>query len=207
MTPAHLSTLVAHYGYLASFAAILMASAGIPLPAGELLIAAAVYAAHTHRLSLPLLVVVGSLGAVIGGGVGYAVGRSVAAATLRRYGRFVGLGPARIRLGQYLFLAHGGKIVFFLRFIALLGPFGGVLAGANRMKIGRFMAFNALGGVAWTIVFGVGGYLFGEFFQAVGRPFGIAAIVLAIGLVIGLVRYVHQREADLQQKADALLGV
>ena len=206
MTSAELSALVAQYGYLATFAAILVASAGVPLPAGELLIAAAVYAAHTHRLSLPLLVVVGSLGVVIGGGVGYGIGRSVAAATLKRYGGFVGLGPARVRLGQYLFLVHGGKIVFFLRFVALLGPFGGVLAGANRMRIGRFMAFNALGGVAWTVVFAVGAYLFGEFFEAVGRPVGIAAVVLAIVLVVGLLIYIHRHEAVLQAKADVMLA-
>ncbi|HEY5070510.1 MAG TPA: DedA family protein [Caulobacteraceae bacterium] len=206
MTPAQVSTLVAHYGYLATFTAILLASAGVPLPAGELLIAAAVYAAHTHRLSLGVLVAVGSFGAIIGGGLGYAIGRAVAAATLRRYGRFVGLGAARLRLGQYLFLVHGGKIVFFLRFIALLGPFGGVLAGTNRMRTTRFMAFNTLGAVAWTVIFAVGGYLFGTFFEAVGRPLGIAAVVLAIILVLGLVFYIHRREADLQAKADLMLG-
>ena len=205
MTSAELSALVAHYGYLATFAAVLVASAGVPLPAGELLIAAAVYAAHTHLLSLPILVLVGSLGAVIGGVVGYGIGRSVAEATLKRYGRFVGLGPARIRLGQYLFLVHGGKIVFFLRFVALLGPFGGVLAGANRMSTGRFMAFNTLGGAAWTVVFAVGAYLFGELFEAVGRPAGIAAIALTLLLIGGLALYLHRHEAVLQAKADAMM--
>lgn len=206
MSHAHLSGLVTHYGYAATFTAILLASAGIPLPAGELLLAAAIYASHTHRLSLLVILCVGSLAAVLGGATGYGVGRSVAAATLSRYGRFVGLGPARIRLGQYLFVVHGGKIVFFLRFIALVGPFGGVLAGANRMGVGRFMVFNTLGGVAWTLVFGVGGYLFGGLFKAVGRPLGIAAIVLAIGVVIGLVIYVHRQGAALQAKADAMLA-
>ena len=207
MTSAHLSALVAHYGYLATFVAILLASAGIPLPAGELLIAAAVYAAHTHHLSLLILVLVGSLGAIFGGVAGYGIGRSVATATLTRYGRLVGLTSARLRLGRYLFLTHGGKIVFVLRFVALIGPFGGVLAGVNRMPPGRFMAFNTLGGVAWTVVFGVGGYLFGAFFEAVGRPLGIAAIVAAIGLVIGLAIYVHKYGADLQEKADRRFGI
>jgi membrane protein DedA with SNARE-associated domain len=202
MTFSNLSALVAHYGYLATFVAILVASAGVPLPAGELLIAAAVYAAHTHRLSLGILVLVGSLGAITGGGAGYAIGRSVATVTLARYGGLVGLSPARVRLGQYLFHMHGGKIVFVLRFVALIGPFGGVLAGANRMPSSRFMAFNALGGVAWTLVFAVGGYLFGAFFKAVGRPLGVTAVIVAIGLVVGLAIYVHRYGADLQGKAD-----
>jgi membrane protein DedA with SNARE-associated domain len=202
MTFSNLSALVAHYGYLATFVAILVASAGVPRPAGELLIAAAVYAAHTHRLSLGILVLVGSLGAITGGGAGYAIGRSVATVTLARYGGLVGLSPARVRLGQYLFHMHGGKIVFVLRFVALIGPFGGVLAGANRMPSSRFMAFNALGGVAWTLVFAVGGYLFGAFFKAVGRPLGVTAVIVAIGLVVGLAIYVHRYGADLQGKAD-----
>jgi membrane protein DedA with SNARE-associated domain len=202
MTSIHLSTLVVHYGYLVTFIAILLASAGIPLPAGELLIAAAVYAAHTHRLSLATLVLVGSAGAVIGGGVGYAIGRSVASVTLARYGRLVGLSPARLRLGRYLFDVHGGKIVFVLRFVALIGPFGGVLAGANRMPRSRFLVFNVLGGVAWTVVFAAGGYLFGAFFEAVGRPMGIAAVLVAIALVVGVAIYVHRYGAELQAKAD-----
>jgi membrane protein DedA with SNARE-associated domain len=206
MTPAHLSALVAHYGYLATFVAITLASSGIPLPAGELLIAAAIYAAHTHRLLLSTLLVVGSAGAVLGGAGGYAIGRLLGATALERYGRFVGLDAAKVRLGRYLFLVHGGKIVFSLRVVALVGPFGGVLAGANRMAIGRFMIFNALGAVAWNIVFGAGGYLFGAMFEAVGRTAGVAAVVITLALIGAAVLYIHRRGAELQAKADTLLG-
>ena len=145
---------------------------------------------------------VASLGAVIGSAVGYGVGRALGAVTLKRHGGFVGLTPARLRLGRYLFIMHGGKIVFFLRFVALLGPFGGVLAGANRMPPGRFMAFNILGGVVWALVFTVGAYEFGAFFKTAGRPLGIAAVLLAIALVVGLGLYVHRYGAELQRKAD-----
>jgi membrane protein DedA with SNARE-associated domain len=183
-----------------------VASAGAPVPAGELLIGAAAWCANSHRLSLALLIAVGSLGAFLGGMAGYGIGRSLAAATLERHGARVGLGPARIRLGQYLFHRHGGKIVFFLRFVALLGPFGGVLAGANRMALGRFAAFNALGAVTWTVLFGAGGYLFGAMFQAAGRTLGLAAVALVVILVIVLLRWIHSREAILQAEADAFLG-
>jgi membrane protein DedA with SNARE-associated domain len=205
MTLIHLSQLVATYGYVGVFAVVLVASAGIPVPAGELLVAAAVYAAHTHKLSIVGLVIVGALGAVLGGGLGYGIGRSVGAATLHRYGGLVGLGPARLRLGEYLFRTHGGKIVFFLRFVALLGPFGGVLAGVNRMPWGRFLLFNTLGGVAWASVAGVGGYVFGAFFKAVGRPVGLAMLVLTIALVVGLLAWLHRHERVLQKEADDLL--
>ena len=206
MTSAHLSTLVAHYGYLATFVAVMLASAGIPLPAGELLIAAAVYASNTHRLDLFTLILVGSLGATIGGAAGYTLGRLLGVAALERYGRYVGLDAAKLRLGRYLFIMHGGKIVFFLRFVALVGPFGGVLAGANRMVVGRFMIFNVVGAIAWTIVFGAGGYLFGSFFEAVGRTAGIVAVVATLAVLAGAAFYIHRQGADLQAKADAMMA-
>lgn len=205
MTSAHLSTLVAHYGYLATFIAITLASSGVPVPAGELLIAAAVYASNTHRLNLSTLLIVGSLGAALGGAGGYFVGRLLGVAALHRYGRFVGLDAAKVRLGRYLFVMHGGKIVFFLRFIALVGPFGGVLAGANRMTVGRFLTFNVLGAIVWTIVFGAGGYLFGSFFEAVGRTAGIVAVVITLGVIVAAALYIHRQGAELQAKADAVI--
>jgi membrane protein DedA with SNARE-associated domain len=205
MTLEDLSGLVAHYGYLVVFASALIGSAGIPLPATELLIAAAVYAAHTHRLDVVVLAGGAAVTAVTGGLIGYCVGRSVGAVTLARHGSSIGLGPARLRLGQYLFLTHGGKIVFFIRFIAFLGPFGGMLAGANRMPFVRFAIFNALGAVTWAVCIAAGGYLFGTFFASVGQPLGLAALALAAVLAIAAFAYIHQRGAALQAKADAAL--
>jgi membrane protein DedA with SNARE-associated domain len=206
MTLSGLSTLVAHYGYDVVFAFLFLASAGIPLPAAELLVAAAIYAAHTHRLSIAELTVGGIAMAILGGAAGYGVGRWLGAAGLNRHGGAVGLGPARQRLGRYLFIAHGGKIVFFIRFIALIGPFGGVLAGVNRMPWGRFLAFNVLGAAAWVSAMAMGGYLFGALFASVGGPIGFAALGLAAGVATATVIYVHRQGATLQAKADALLG-
>ncbi|MEO8925588.1 MAG: hypothetical protein ABI306_00355 [Caulobacteraceae bacterium] len=205
MIVAHLSTLVAHYGYDVVFAALLLASAGVPLPAGELLVAAAIYAAKTGRLSIVILTVGGALMAAVGGAIGYGIAHALGAAGLGRFGGAVGLGPARLRLGRYLFLTHGGKIVFFIRFIAVLGPFGGLLAGVNRMPWGRFLLFNALGAAAWVTTMAMGGYLFRAFFASVGRPIGFAALAAAVAVALAAVIYVHRQGATLQAKADALL--
>ena len=56
----------------------------------------------------------------------------------------------RLKLGLYLFAKHGGKIIFFGRFIAVLRALAAVLAGANRYPWGRFFAFNAAGGIVGT---------------------------------------------------------
>ena len=203
----HVSTLVTHYSYAAIGFGLLIASAGVPLPVGELLVAAAIYAAHTHRIDIFWLVTAAALGATIGGVVGFGVGRWAGAPVVARYGRFVGLGPERIRLGRFLFLTQGGKIVFFIRFLPILAPFGGVLAGLNRMPWGRFLFFDAVSGIAWSAAIGFGSYWFGAAFEAVGRPVGIAGIVLLIALGFYGFRFIKRKGADLQAQADAALGV
>ncbi len=199
----NLPELLREFGYPAIGVGVLVVSAGFPIPVGELLVAAAIYASQTHRLDIRLLLLIASAGATVGGAVGYGIGYWGGARLLERYGRFVGLGPARVRLGQFLFRRHGGKIVFFIRFMPLLAPFGGVLAGMNRMPWRRFLVFDVLGGVAWAAVMALGPYFFGEAFSAVGRPVGIAGILALVVLAVFGARRMKRYEAKLQAEADA----
>ena len=199
----NLPGLLREFGYPAIGVGVLVVSAGFPIPVGELLVAAAIYASQTHRLDIRLLLLIASAGATVGGAVGYGIGYWGGARLLERYGRFVGLGPARVRLGQFLFRRHGGKIVFFIRFMPLLAPFGGVLAGMNRMPWRRFLVFDVLGGVAWAAVMALGPYFFGEAFSAVGRPVGIAGILALVVLAVFGARRMKRYEAKLQAEADA----
>ena len=202
----HLWPLVATYGYAAVFVLLLIESIGIPAPGEGVLIVTALFAAKTHRLDIAVVILTGAAGAFTGSSLGYLLGRAAGTRLLLRYGRFVGLTPARLRLGQYLFLRHGAKIVFLGRFVAFLRAFAGLLAGLNRMPIVRFLVFNALGAAAWTTAIGLGVYTFGHVFVHVSRPLGAVLVVLGlVALVAGLV-YVRRREADLQKRADAALA-
>src|SRR5690349_22734487 len=106
---------------------------GVPLPGESVLVLAALYAAR-HGQSITALIASAAVGAILGDNVGYWIGREFGYRLLLRYGRYVGLTETRIKLGQYLFLHHGGKVVFFGRFIAVLRVLAAVLAGVNRME-------------------------------------------------------------------------
>jgi membrane protein DedA with SNARE-associated domain len=85
---------------------------GAPLPGETMVIAAAVYAATTHRLDIGILIAAVAAGAILGDNLGYWIGRQIGNRFLLRYGRFIKLTEARIKLGRYLFLRYGGRIVF-----------------------------------------------------------------------------------------------
>ncbi len=203
----HLSEFIAQYGYFAVFGLITFQSLGIPLPGEAALIAAAIYAQHTDRISILGIVLVAAFASALGSAMGYWIGRRGGYPLLTRYGHHVGLNPARMRLGEYLFSLHGGKIMLFGRFMAVLRVYEAVLAGTYRMSFRRFMIFNVLGAAIWAGAVGYFAYGFGELFHRMEGMFAWAA--LGVGLVALVVAglYLRRTEVALQARADeALLG-
>lgn len=178
--------LIAQHGYLAVFLIVALESAGIPLPGETALVLAAVYAGASGRLEIHWVVGVAVAGAIIGDNIGFWAGRRFGLPLLLNHGHRVGLHDDRIRLGQYLFERHGGKIVFFGRFVAFLRIFAAFLAGANRYGWPQFLCFNAAGASVWAAVFGYGGYAFGDAFENIAGPAGrIALGLIVLFLAIG----------------------
>ncbi len=116
---------------------------------------------------------------------------------LKRYGGYVFLTPERLEVGRRLFQKHGGKVVLFGRFIAILRTLAALLAGANQMHWRHFLFWNAAGGVLWSSVYGFGAYLLGKQFERLQGPLGIAAAVVALAAVGGVVLYTRRKEREL----------
>src|SRR5258708_33637555 len=120
-------------GYLGVFFGIGGESMGFLLPGETILISASIYAGTTHKLNIFFVVLSAILGAVIGDNIGYLIGRWGGFKLLRRFGKYLKIDDKIIKVGQYLFMLHGGKIVFFGRFINFLRAWAAFLAGRKRV--------------------------------------------------------------------------
>jgi membrane protein DedA with SNARE-associated domain len=201
---AHLQQLVSAHGYWVVALIVGLESMGLPLPGETILVLAAIYAATEPSFNIWVLIAVAAFGAIVGDNTGYWLGRRYGYALLLRYGRRIGMFEARIKLGQYLFLKHGSKVVFLGRFVALLRILAAFLAGVNRMPWRAFMIANASGGIIWAGVFGLGGYFFGKLLLHVHHA--LAPIVFAVALVAFfgcgyLVRRYEDRLTALAERA------
>jgi membrane protein DedA with SNARE-associated domain len=181
--------LIAVYGVWVVGVVVGLESMGLPLPGETTLVTAALYSGTTGRLSVFTVVAAAAVGAIAGDNAGYWLGRRYGCPWLARHESRWWLTPRRVKLGQYLFHRHGGKVVFFGRFIAVLRALAGVLAGINRMDWRRFLLFNACGGVVWASLYGFGAGLFGRKMTVVVGPAGLvlglaAAAALAVGLSV-----------------------
>jgi membrane protein DedA with SNARE-associated domain len=193
--------LIVHYGYAAIFLVVMMESTGIPMPGETILISAAALAGTKHALDIRGVIAAAAGGAILGDNIGFWVGREFGEPLLEKWGDLVGLDARKRMLGRYLFARYGGSIVFFGRFVALLRAFAAVLAGANNLAPWRFFIFNALGGIVWATVFGMGGYLLGASIHRVAGPVGWAMLILALAAVVALWRYFKHHEDALLLKA------
>jgi membrane protein DedA with SNARE-associated domain len=200
-----LGHLISQYGYAAVAVIVGLESMGIPLPGETILVLSAVYAATHSDLHIAGVIAAAALGAILGDNVGYWLGREFGYPLVLRYGRYLRLTETRIKLGQYLFLRHGGKVVFFGRFIAVLRVLAAFLAGVNRMEWKSFLIANAAGGVLWSVVYGLGAYLFGSALFHTQAPVTIALVVIGLVIVAIALRYVRAHEAELERQAELAL--
>jgi len=193
--------LLETYGYVGVLLLVGLESLGIPLPGETALLTASAYAAGGH-FSIVGVIVAASVGAVLGDAGAYWIGRTGGLALLRRYGRFFRVDDAKLLRAQKFFNRHGGKTVFFGRFVSLLRMLAALLAGVTRMPYGRFTVYNVAGGICWSVLFGSLGFALGRQLPQLEHAVGLAGalMVLLVSLLVTLFlagRWVTQNSAQI----------
>jgi membrane protein DedA with SNARE-associated domain len=202
MSASLITHLIQSYGYYAVFALIALESMGIPLPGETALIAAALYAGTTHHLNIGVLAAVAASAAVIGDNAGYWIGRTGGQRLAERYGRYVRLDRAKLKVGHYLFARHGVQVVFFGRFVAVLRTYAAFFAGLSTMRWPRFLVANAAGGLLWAGFYAFGAYALGSAASGVGNTITIVGYVVASVLTVASIVLARWSLRRLGQRAE-----
>ena len=189
--------LIHEYGLVAVAAIIGLECLGLPVPGETALLAAAIYAGTKSDLNINAVIVIAAGAAIAGRMIGYLIGHKFGSLLLLRYGHYVGLTTGRIRLGQYLFIRYGAKIIFFAQFVPVLRTLAGPFAGANLMPWRKFVFANAV-----SSDYGYAAYwLGGEFERLQGRMVVPLMFIAAIALIGGGL-FVRRRETQLIIEAE-----
>jgi len=199
-----LTQLISHYGYWVVMLFVGVESIGIPFPGETMLLAAAIYAGTTQELDISLVIAAASAGAVIGDNIGYWFGREFGYELLLRFGRYIHFDQRKMKLGMYLFQKHGGKVVFFGRFVAVLRAFAALLAGINQMDWRRFLLFNIAGGVTWSTLLGLAGYNLGKEARHLLGKAGIVILVVVAALLVVAFIAIRRNERRLEEEAERM---
>jgi undecaprenyl-diphosphatase len=163
---------------------------GVVFP-GEIAIIIAGVLAHSHRLPLWAVIVVGTAGAVIGDSIGYEVGRKWGDALLAKLPPRL-VKPEHVERGRELLRRSGGWAVLVGRFTAALRALIPGLAGASRLPYRTFLPFNIVGGLGWVTMSALIGYIAGASYKAAEHRLSLISGGLLAALVLAvLVKIVH----------------
>jgi membrane protein DedA with SNARE-associated domain len=197
--------LVHEYGLAVVAAVIGLESIGLPFPGETVLILASVYAGSQHDLHIVSVILTAAAAAVVGQMIGYVIGREFGYWLLLRYGSYLRITEGRIKLGQYLFLRHGTKIVVVARFVPVLRSIAGILAGADRMPWRQFLAANIVGALAWASFFGFAAYYLGRQAERLAGPMVVVVGIVAVVVIVIAAIFVARHEAQLTAEAERAL--
>ena len=193
--------LIEHYGYAIVVVLVMAEGLGLPLPGETALLTAAAFSAQSHRLSIIGVVIASFVGATAGGLGGYWIGQKGGLPFLTRHGRHIGITKERIAKARGFFTEHGPKAVFVARFIAILRIFAGLLAGVTHMRFWVFFLWNALGALAWSLLFGALGYAFGNNLPRLEHLVGRTGLILFGVVVVAAVIVWHVRRSKSGRKS------
>ena len=155
---------------------------GLMVPGATLVVLAGFVSAQGY-LDMTDLIVFAALGAIVGDGLGYWLGRH-GTHFFRHENTLLKL--SHLERGQRFFDAHGGKSVLLGRFVGPLRPIIPFIAGLSGMGAWRFLAWNVGSSIAWAIAYLSFGYLSGgaiQFFESWQTRTGIA-LLIALGALL-----------------------
>ena len=157
---------------------------------GEIVLIAGGFLVSEGLLSFPVLLSVSTVAAVLGDNFFFWLGRSqrsgVRHPLAARFVKFIG--EHRLFKGEEFLRRHGGKSVFFIRFLYGLRFAGAMTAGYLGMPFNRFFFFNLIGCASWALVLGGSGYLFSRSLEAMNRGVRLAKIglILVLGGLVAI---------------------
>jgi membrane-associated protein len=193
--------------------AIIFAETGLVatpfLPGDSLLFAVgAVAASPGSPISVTLVSVLLIVAAVLGDAVNYAIGYRVGPKVFSRE-------DSRLLNKKHLLEAHsfyeryGAVTIILARFMPIIRTFAPFVAGIGRMTYSRFATYNIIGGVAWVLLFVLGGWWFGGL-ESVQKNFKLVIVaIIVISVIPGLVHFLRERAIRNRESlstADPSLG-
>jgi len=173
---------------------------GFFLPGDSLLVTAGIFAASGH-INLFALLTVGSICAVLGDQVGYAIGRRAGQALYSRPdSRF--FKRKHLDRTRAFYEKYGAKAIVLARFVPVVRTFAPAVAGTVRMNYRRFVTYNVVGGVLWIFSMTLVGYCLGSYIPDIERHMHI---VIAIVIFLSILPVIFEVVRARRQKSGGLL--
>jgi membrane protein DedA with SNARE-associated domain len=191
----YLSTL-SQGGYWLIAGLMALESTIVPIPS-EVIVPPAAYLAHTQgQLSFAGVVLAATVGSWVGASVMYWVARFLGRPVIVRFGRYVGVGQAKLELAERWCTHYGPPGVLLSRLLPVIRHLIGIPTGILRMDFRRYALATLAGSLLWCSVLAWLGATVGRHPELLaGSLHRFFALVLGVAALLALLYYVFVRRA------------
>ncbi len=179
--------LIGEGGYLGIFALMLLETVFPPVPSEVIMTVAGMHAGQ-GKLALPMVIMSGTAGAMVGNWIWYILARAVGLVRFKpfieRHGRWLTLDWPSVESGRVLFERFGPMFMAVGRVLPTIRSLISIPGGLVAMPQWRFLLWSTLGTMCWTGALATAGWFLGNRFADAEKVLGPLSI-LVIALIIG----------------------
>nr|MCW1966584.1 DedA family protein [Anaerolineae bacterium] len=165
-----IESIVLTLGYPGIALVMLIENLFPPIPS-ELVMPFAGFLAAQGKLDFTLVMVSGTIGAVLGAIALYYIGvwadEAIIRRFVRRWGKWLTISETELNIALTFFMRRGEAVVFFGRLIPLIRSLISIPAGMRRMNFARFLLFTSIGTSLWNLALTLAGSILGANWKSV----------------------------------------
>lgn len=192
------SDIIRAIGYPGIFLAMLIEGIFTPIPSEIIMPFAGHLAATSPDFNIFLVILVGSLGAVLGATGAYYIGYRLGRPFIRKYGKYFRLREEHIEKAEVWFKKYGAVAVFVGHSVPGIRSFISFPAGIGKMRLPIFMVFTFAGAMVWNTVLALLGYFLGEQVFDLAEAFEYFDIAIIIIVLVIFIAYILWRRKKRQ---------
>jgi len=201
-----IETIVLTLGYPGIALVMLIENLFPPIPS-ELVMPFAGFLAAQGKMDFTLVIISGTIGAVLGAIALYYIGmwadEMIIRRFVRRWGKWFTISETELNIALTFFMRRGEAVVFFGRLIPLIRSLISIPAGMRRMNFGRFLLFTSIGTSLWNLALTLAGSVLGANWKHVLSFLGTYQNVTVVVLGLGVLGFMGWR---LWQKRSKLMS-
>ncbi|MDB5661806.1 MAG: hypothetical protein JWM38_304 [Sphingomonas bacterium] len=179
--------LIEQSGYLGVALLMFLETVFPPIPSEVIMSIAGVQAAK-GTMSLPIVILAGTAGAMAGNIVWFVLARALGLARLRplvdRFGRFLTMDWREVEQADRFFDRYDKWFVFFGRMMPTIRSLVSIPAGLFGMGWTSFLIASTLGTLGWTGALAYAGYVLGQNYSDIDKYLGPASTAVIAALVL-----------------------
>lgn len=178
-------------------------SSFIPFPSEVVIIPAAYIAINQGTMSIPMVIVAGTLGAIIGALVNYFLAKWLGRPIIYKFAdtnlsHMLLIDRDGVEKAEKYFADHGAVGTFVGRLIPVIRQLISIPAGLARLKMSTFLIFTGLGACIWNAVLALLGAVLGKsmpeavLIEKVEQYSGYVKIGIVVIVLFGFAYYVKK---------------